>query len=361
VRTLALAVLLALAPTESEAARPLTLLFSGTNAGEIAPCGCRSMPAGGLPRRKKLIDDARAAGPVVVLDAGDALFRTGGIDDPQGRVRAELILSAMGRMGTVAMAAGSRDLLWGPLELKAAAARAKVPVLSANLVGEDRRPLFPASTIATVGGVKIGVVGVSPAGPFGSMFNGTPPVPAALAEARRLRGQVDLLVVLAPVPHADAVQVAVEGKGLVDLVLHAEDGRGTGPLQRTDGAFLVPTGERGRALGKLSLELSGPPGSWTDLSEAQREKELAGLIAGQLTTLRKRLAAARSAAVKKDLQEAIEGLQASKKGHEEAAKATRASAGRRAELSWVVLAPDLKEDAALRDEVEKLEPPRSGR
>src|SRR5688572_15474320 len=126
------AVLLLGAPEGRAAGRPLTLLITGTNAGEISPCGCRSLPAGGLPRRKKLIDDARAQAPVLVLDAGDALFRTGGLDDPQGRARAELILSAMGKMGTVAMAAGGRDLLLGPLELKAAAAKAKVPVLSAN-------------------------------------------------------------------------------------------------------------------------------------------------------------------------------------------------------------------------------------
>src|SRR5690242_18228401 len=106
-------------------------------------------PAGGLARRKTIVEKARAAGPVLVLDAGNALFK---LPNSQERERAELILQAMGQLGTAAMAAGAKDLALGASFLKAAAAKAKVPVLSANLFGPDKKRIFEASTVATVGG-----------------------------------------------------------------------------------------------------------------------------------------------------------------------------------------------------------------
>src|SRR5690606_33230947 len=50
---------------------PFTILVMGDNRGEIVPCGCKDFPRGGLPRRATFVQEARAAGPVLLLDAGD--------------------------------------------------------------------------------------------------------------------------------------------------------------------------------------------------------------------------------------------------------------------------------------------------
>src|SRR5580765_1261806 len=38
--------------------------------GQIGPCGCTSDPLGDISRTAQLVDTARAAGPVVMVDAG---------------------------------------------------------------------------------------------------------------------------------------------------------------------------------------------------------------------------------------------------------------------------------------------------
>src|SRR4051794_37539515 len=95
--------------------RRLVLLFTGDNRGEIAPCGCKAEPQGGLARRKTAVEAERARGvPVVLMDAGNALFheptRT---EEPKALQRAELVLEQMEAEGTVAMAVGARDLSQG--------------------------------------------------------------------------------------------------------------------------------------------------------------------------------------------------------------------------------------------------------
>ncbi|MGZ3460508.1 MAG: hypothetical protein ACXU86_18620, partial [Archangium sp.] len=86
------------------APRKAVLLFTGDNGGEIANCGCRQNPAGGLARRKTVFAQERAKGtPVLVLDAGNALFKSPQSGaEPNARARAELLLEQMDAMGTAA-------------------------------------------------------------------------------------------------------------------------------------------------------------------------------------------------------------------------------------------------------------------
>src|SRR4051812_7282059 len=97
------------APSMAADTPPLTVLFTGDNAGEVAPCGCKHVPAGGLARRKTLIESARKEGPVLVLDAGNALFQRPGVLDGAIEHRARFVLKAMGEVETAAMAVGVRD------------------------------------------------------------------------------------------------------------------------------------------------------------------------------------------------------------------------------------------------------------
>ncbi len=166
--TLWVVAVLLMMPLVAEAApKRLVLLFTGDNWGEIAPCGCRAEPQGGLARRKTAVEAERAAGlPVVLMDAGNALFREPGRPtDALAPKKAELVLEQMEALGTVAMAVGHRDLSLGlPYLQKATRGLKKLKPLSANLVDKAGKAPFAASLVVEAGGLKVGVVGVSPEG-----------------------------------------------------------------------------------------------------------------------------------------------------------------------------------------------------
>src|SRR5690606_4104871 len=96
------------ARTETRERQPFTLLATGDNRGQIAPCGCEP-PVGGLSRRVVYVRKRREEGPLLVVDAGDALAEDGRAD-PE---RARLILRAMAATGIEAAAVGELDLALG--------------------------------------------------------------------------------------------------------------------------------------------------------------------------------------------------------------------------------------------------------
>src|SRR5215475_4481239 len=56
-------------------ARPAFTLFAVAEVrGQIGPCGCTTDPLGDLSRTAQLVGSARAAGPVMFVDAGSLLY-----------------------------------------------------------------------------------------------------------------------------------------------------------------------------------------------------------------------------------------------------------------------------------------------
>jgi len=164
------------------------------------------------------------------------------------RRRAELILHAMGELGTAAMAVGERDLNAGLEYLKKTASKARVPLISANLRGADGGLAFAPSTVASVGSLRAGLVGVSPtsAGAGKPGIQVAAPVPAAIAAARKLRGKVDIVIALAALPYADALQLAKEAGSAIDLVLQSNEARGAGSEIGRGACRVSRSGGRGR-------------------------------------------------------------------------------------------------------------------
>ncbi len=297
---------------------------------------------------------------MLVLDAGNALFksaRAGG--DPKEKARAELLLEQMDALGTVAMAVGERDLTLGVDFLRERAKKTKMKLLSANLVGgPENKPLFPASTVVTAGRVKVGLIGLSP---VGGVFQtvGRPAIPAAKAEAQRLREQekVDVVVVLAAIPFMDARLLAEQVEG-VDFIIQSGESRGVGIAQRHGFATLVPSGERGRQVGKLELSLDGA-GPFADLSEVSRDQDRLKALDAQVERTRQRLAATEDKTARQALQTSLDGFETQRAALRQAqAKGGKASA-RTHLLSYIHLGGDIASDAALQKMVERIEPPGS--
>ena len=362
---LLLCVVLLLSVNAFAAPRQVVLLFTGDNQGEIAPCGCKQEPQGGLARRKTAVDAEKARGlPVVLLDSGNALFRKPvRQDEPLVTQRAELILEQMESLGTAAMAVGQRDLSQGLAWLKKAAQgpKKKMKLLSANLVDKAGKAPFAASTVLEVGGLKLGVVGVSPEGPPPGepTLKGRPPIDAALAEARKLRqkSKVDVVVVLAAVPYQEAVKLALLAGDAVDFVVESHEAKGIGIGERVGPyAAVFPTGQLGRQLTRLELSVDGP-GPFTDLGMASRSRQQLRVVEDNLLKAHERLAAAKDEATRADLSRTIVELEGRMRQLETEVAVKAPAGGRSHQLSYQTLGLAVADDPAVKVKVEQLEPP----
>ncbi len=362
-----MAVLLLLPVGVQAAPRRVVLLFTGDNRGEIAPCGCKAEPQGGLARRKTAIEAERAGGlPVVLLDAGNALFR-----EPRRQEgallqqRAELVLEQMEAQGTAAMAVGERDLSQGLPYLQKATKGRKMKLLSANLVDKAGKAPFAASTVVEAGGLKLGVVGVSPEGtPAGEPgLKGRPPLQAALAEARKLRQtkKVDVVVVLAAVPYQEAVKLALLAEDAVDFVVQSNDLKGIGIGERVGShAAVFPAGELGRQLTRLELSVDGP-GPSVDLGSGSRARQQLLVVEGNLLKAHERLASAKDEPTRGELTRTVVELEGRLRQLESELEVKPPPGGRAHQLSYVTLGLAVADDPVLKQRVEQLEPSGSAR
>ncbi len=87
---------------------PLTILIAGDTQGAIG-AGCGANPSGGLGRRGELVRRARAEGPVVVADLGNAAFG----DSPYDRVNFSAILKGEALLGVAAHNVGPSEAALG--------------------------------------------------------------------------------------------------------------------------------------------------------------------------------------------------------------------------------------------------------
>ncbi len=358
---LMVAVLLLLPLGALAAPRRVVLLFTGDNRGEIAPCGCKQEPQGGLARRKTAIEAERARGlPVVLLDSGNALFREPGRkEDDRVRQKAELVLEQMEAQGTAAMAVGERDLSLGLAWLqKATKGRKKLKLLSANLVDKAGKAPFPSSTVLEAGGLKLGVVGISPEGtPAGEPgLKGRAPIEAALAEARKLRKKVDVVVVLAAVPYQEAVKLALLANEAVDFVVQSNDARGIGigELVGTHAA-VFPAGELGKQVTRLELSVEGP-GPSVDLGSGSRALQQLHVVEGNLLKAHERLASTKDEQTRGELTRTIVELEGRLRELESKLDVKPPAGGRAHQLSYITLGLAVEDDPELKKRVEQLEP-----
>jgi 2',3'-cyclic-nucleotide 2'-phosphodiesterase (5'-nucleotidase family) len=290
----------------------------------------------------------------VVLDAGNALFKASASRDDVSRRRAEFILRTMGQLRTAAMAVGARDLAAGPEFLKKTAARAKVHLLSANLVDGRGALLFEPSMRTRIAGIRVGVLGISPL-QSGAGMRGTPPVQAALGEARKLKGRVDLIIALAAVPYADALQLSKEAGDTIDLILQSHEARGVGIPQRNGGgAFVIPTGERGRQLARLELDLSGS-GPWVEVGQKERDQQLIKGLDFQIAATRKRLEAASPGATN-SLTQTLRSFENRRETLAKEIAGSSEKSGRLLKLDFLGLGAEYAGDPALKAQITVLEP-----
>jgi len=148
---------------------------------------------GGLPYVAGYIESVRAGrSDVLVLDAGDVTEKG---DLVAFRSHGRATYEAMHRIGYDAVTIGNHDNDAGLEWLHRYETYLGEPLLCLNLVKPDGSPEFPASRIFSVGGMKVGVIGMIVPRQSGSL-NFEDSGRALEQEARRLDPKVNLVIAL---------------------------------------------------------------------------------------------------------------------------------------------------------------------
>ncbi|MBI4603739.1 MAG: hypothetical protein HY721_17430 [Planctomycetes bacterium] len=212
--------------------KSFTLVYNVNNAGYIDVCGCKhkEVKQGSLTRRSSFLRQLRASGrQVLLVDGGSSLFpiedRVKEADLPEALRSAELIIEAYNRMGYQALAVGAFDLAAGLEELQRLQKRAKFPFLSANLADKETgRLYFPAHAVVEVGGVRVGIFGLT-LNTLGKVYLGkvapaavvTDPLLAARRCLEELRGKADLVIALSHLREETNSELLRDLQALEDL------------------------------------------------------------------------------------------------------------------------------------------------
>jgi hypothetical protein len=261
-----------------------TLFALAEMRGQIGPCGCTSDPLGDISRTTKLIADARAAGPVLVVDAGSLLYSENPVPphlEAQEELKADLLSSVYQKdlkVGAVGL---------GPADLATGAKGERFARYVTNLGNPDYATLPPS--ITQVGDAKVGVFGViaNDATPLKT----SDPVEAgkrAVTQLRKDGAQVVVGLVQASnkkdavklVRDIGGIDIAVAGLGLAAPEPNEVEVEAT---KVGDGWLVIP-GNRGQVVSRLDVTLRGAASPLVDAVGA-------GAATAKVAQLTRRIAA----------------------------------------------------------------------
>jgi 2',3'-cyclic-nucleotide 2'-phosphodiesterase (5'-nucleotidase family) len=212
---------------------------------------------------------------VVQVDAGDSLLpRLDPVpgDPPPDKKevdrRARLVATGLGRLKLDAFTPGEADLALGPSRLKALARRARLPVVSANVLDARGKPLFDTHRFLQLGERRVGIFGVLTLSPTDAEaakalgYHVGDPLEAAqgVTSALREKGAEVVVGLFHLAGGADeARKLGGQIAGLDVMVLGHSATAPAQPLVVSDGAdgaaVAVEALERGKLLGRLDLHL----------------------------------------------------------------------------------------------------------
>jgi hypothetical protein len=141
----------------------LRIYAISTLAGAMEPCGCVKDMLGGVDHAAALLEKGKQQVPhSVFLAAGPLWFMDPTIDpkrQTQDLWKAESLADAMADMGLQAWAPGANDFAAGLAVLQKLQARSGARILAGNVTSQGSK--WSSTSMLDVGGVKVGVAGVS--------------------------------------------------------------------------------------------------------------------------------------------------------------------------------------------------------
>jgi cytochrome c5 len=245
------------ASSELPSGKPTFTVFALAEVrGQVGPCGCTTDPLGDISRTVQLVTQARADGPVLVVDAGSLLYSRSPIPTQlaaQEELKADLLAQTYRTTLKVdALGVGPADLAGGLDHLR-------LPRVVSNLPGIDAQ----RTKMAVVGGTRVGVFGVIGRGAVTAKLD--EPVAAgkqAVAQLRAQGAQVVIGLVQADSKKAaiqlvrdiGGVDIAIAGLG---LAAPEPDDIAAEPQRIGDGWLVIPA-NRGQVLARLDVTMRGP-------------------------------------------------------------------------------------------------------
>ena len=262
-------------------AKPTFTVFALAEVrGQIGPCGCTSDPLGDLSRTAKLVAEARAAGPTLVVDAGSLLYSKSPVPphlDTQEELKADLLAKTyQNDLHVVGLGLGPADLAKGLDKLR-------IPRQAVNVAGAATEP----PKVIDVGGAKVGIFGVVAPDVVPNAGDPTAAGKSAVADLRKQGAQVIVGLVQASTKK-DAAKI-VRDIGGIDLAVAGLGINAPEPEkieiepQQIGDSWLVVPANRGQIVSRIDVTLrDGGP-----LHDAIGS----GAAAAKIESLEKRIAA----------------------------------------------------------------------
>ncbi len=237
------------------------------------------------------------AGPTALkVDVGDfvaGFYQTGGAPLEPIQKLMDLMIASYNEAGLHALTPGEAELSLGLAGLQSMAAKARFPLLAANLVkaSDGSRPL-QGLVVLPIGGHKVGLVGL-----LGEDLRGVrpqelaaadllilPPGPVLKASVPLLRqAGADVVVALAHVGDPELDRVLDEAGAGVQVVLQGHPRSGYAAPRQYKDVVVLSAGYRGKEVGRAELRLGSPGAPLRDGDGATSEaKKLRGLEARKL-------------------------------------------------------------------------------
>ena len=257
-----------------------TLFALAEIRGQIGPCGCTSDPLGDLSRTAKLVAEARAAGPTLVVDAGSLLYSKSPVPphlDTQEELKADLLAKTYQNDLHVA------GLGLGPADLAKGLDKLRIPRQAVNVVGAATEP----PKVIDVGGAKVGIFGVVAPDVVPNAGDPAAAGKSAVADLRKQGAQVIVGLVQASTKK-DAAKI-VRDIGGIDIAIGGLGIEAPEPEkiviepQQIGDSWLVMPANRGQIVSRIDVTLrDGGP-----LHDAIGS----GAAAAKIESLEKRIAA----------------------------------------------------------------------
>jgi 2',3'-cyclic-nucleotide 2'-phosphodiesterase (5'-nucleotidase family) len=197
--------------------------------------------------------------PSLILDAGDAFFRSPFLANDLDIKKAELLLELYKEMGYAAIGVGANDLAASHGFLKKQAKKKDLTFLSANLFFKGKRP-FKAYKIIKLNGVRFAVTALTrPSISEKAIDQGLEvknPEQVLKNLLPKLRKKADVVIVLSNLGFWKDIKFSQQFDS-VDIIIGSGRGRLLLRPYKTKTTHVLRTDQKGKSIGAAQLFLSG--------------------------------------------------------------------------------------------------------
>lgn len=263
---------------------PFTLFALAEMRGQMEPCGCTTDPLGDLARTAQLVAEARARGPVLVVDAGNLLYTQTTLPEhlkAQEELKADVLAATYrDELKIDALGLGPNDLAGGPEKVR-------LPRQVANLTAGPGVPFeIEAPKIVKVGAESVGVFGVAEPGLLGA----GDAVEAAKAAVASLRGRgASRIIAVGTMGRKAAVELVRSAPGIdimvVGLGLGAPEPDLVSGAELVGETWMVFPANRGQVVARFEVTLRPGGGALVDAIGADAAVARKAAIAEKLALL----------------------------------------------------------------------------